>query len=40
MHKTLFSAVERIVGSDSFDLPLSQAVSQTSDGASMMLSTV
>ena len=36
----IFSAVERVVGSEGFDLPLSQVVSQTSDGASTMLSTV
>lgn len=36
----IFSAVERVVGSEGFDLPLSQVVSQTSDGASAMLLTV
>ena len=36
----IFSAVERVVGSEGFDLPLSQVVSQTSDGASTMLSTI
>ena len=33
-------AVERVVGSEGFDVPLSQVVSQTTDGASTMLSTV
>lgn len=35
----IFSAIESVVGSGGFDLPLSQVVSQTSDGASTMLST-
>lgn len=35
----IFSAVLSVLGSEGFDLPLSQVVCQTSDGASTMLST-
>ena len=36
----IFSAVKRVVGSEGIDLPLSQVVSQTSDGASSMVKRV
>ena len=35
----IFSAVRKVVGPDGFDLPLSQVVGQTSDGAATILST-
>ena len=36
----IFSAVRKVFGSTGFDLPLSQIVCQTSDGASTLLSTL
>ena len=35
----IFSAVQKVVGPDGFDFPLSQVVGQTSDGAATILST-